>query len=309
MKRSSRTIPLAMGMLLLVSVLLSACGGSRIELEKGKINVVTSFYPLYDFAQKIGGDYVHVVSAVPSGVEPHDWAPKSRDISQINKSELFLYQGSGFEGWVDELLQSRKKDDPVQVVEASKGVALIPLSDSGANGHPAYDPHSWLSPQNAKKMAENVKDGLILADAAHKADYEANYKQLADRLDQLDGKFKSQLSGLPKKEIVVSHNAFAYLCKDYGLTQKPIMGLAADSEPTAQDMLQINEFIRRNHVKYIFFEELVSDKLAKTLATDAKIETLVLNPLEGLTEEETKAGDDYFSIMEKNLQNLVKALQ
>ncbi|MNL69050.1 High-affinity zinc uptake system binding-protein ZnuA precursor [compost metagenome] len=87
------------------------------------------------------------------------------------------------------------------------------------------------------------------------------------------------------------------------------MGLTPDSEPTAQDMKKINNFVKEHQVKYIFFEELVSDKLAKTLANDLKIETLVLNPLEGLTDAQMKAGEDYFSIMEKNLQNLVKALQ
>lgn len=325
MKLSFRPVVLMSSMLLAVSLLLSACGGSKIELAEGKINVVTSFYPLYDFATMIGGGHVHVVNAVPSGVEPHDWTPKSKDITSINKANLFVYQGAGFEGWVHEVLESKKKDAKVIVVEASSGLDLIPSShdheeehkgkeekkkdEHGHGEESAYDPHSWLSPVNAKKMAENVKNGLVQADPAHQADYEANYKKLTERLDQLDGKFKEALSKVSKKEIVVSHEAFAYLCRDYGLTQKAIMGLAPDSEPTAQDMKEINAFIRENQVKYIFFEELVSDKLAKTLANDAKIETLVLNPLEGLTDEQTKAGEDYFSIMEKNLQNLVKALQ
>jgi zinc transport system substrate-binding protein len=321
MKTFIRPFMLLPALLLTFSILLSACGGSKIELAEDKINVVTSFYPLYDFAQKIGGSHVHVINAVPSGVEPHDWAPKSRDITQINKANLFVYQGAGFEGWVHELLESKKKDAKVVVVEASVGMDLIPVEHSGEehkenakdkHGHEdesEFDPHSWLSPANAKKMAENVKKGLVQADPAHQADYESNYKELLDQLDQLDRKFKDSLAKVARKEIVVSHEAFAYLCRDYGLTQKAIMGLAPDSEPTARDMKEINDFIKQNHVKYIFFEELVSDKLAKTLANDAKIETLVLNPLEGLTDEQAEAGEDYFTVMEKNLQNLVKALQ
>src|SRR5690606_10438535 len=121
--------------------------------------------------------------------------------------------------------------------------------------------------------------------------------------------FTQSLALAPKKEIVVSHQAFGYLARDYGLTQKAIMGLSPEAEPTPKEIAEINKFVKENNVKYIFFEELVSDKLAKTLANDAKIETLELNPLEVLTDDQVKAGENYISIMEKNLQNLLKALQ
>lgn len=313
--RRSRVPILSILLLSLLALLISACGssGSKAGLVQGKTNVITSFYPLYDFAKKIGGDYVNVVNLVPAGVEPHDWSPKSREISQINQAELFVYQGAGFEGWVRDFLDSRKPDAKVKILEASQGVELIKAGrqkerkeHGDAND---YDPHAWLSPMNAKKMAENIKQALIEVDAAHKTEYEANFKKLAEQFDQLDKTFRDSLSKQPKKDIVVSHEAFAYLCRDYGLNQKAIMGLAPDAEPTAQDMKAISDFVKTNNVKYIFFEELVSDKLAKTLAKDAKVETLVLNPLEGLTDEEIKAGEDYFSVMGKNLQNLVKALQ
>lgn len=301
---------------ILLIALLAACtnGGSK-GLVEGKTNVLTSFYPLYDFTVKIGGDHVNVINVVPAGVEPHDWAPKSQEISQINKADLFVYQGLGFEGWVHDFLESQKKDAKVMILEASQGIKLIEAEHGSEHEaehdheHSQYDPHAWLSPQNAKKMADNIKNALIVVDGAHKADYEANYSKLAARFDQLDASYRDALGKLAKKDIVVSHQAFAYLCRDYGLNQRAIMGLSPDAEPTAQDMKEINSFIKANNVKYIFFEELVSDKLAKTLAKDAKVETLVLNPLEGLTDEQMKAGQDYFTVMEGNLQNLVKALQ
>ncbi|MCP1312020.1 metal ABC transporter substrate-binding protein [Paenibacillus tyrfis] len=317
-------------LVLLLSTLLSACGGrSQPALVNGKINIVASFYPLYDFATKIGGDHVNVVNLVPAGVEPHDWSPKSRDIQNLTKSDLFVYLGAGFEGWVQDTLDSLKKDSKTVVVEASRGIELIPGTEEehgDAHGHDEKkgagkdehghdhehgntDPHVWLSPANAKQLAVNIKDALIQVDGAHKADYEANFKKLADRLDQLDGKYKSELAKVSKKDIVVTHQSFGYLAKAYGLNQKAIMGLAPDAEPTSKDMKTILQFIKDNQVKYIFFEELVSDKLAKTLAKDAGVETLVLSPLEGLTEEQAKKGDDYVSLMENNLNNLLKALQ
>ncbi|MFB6362692.1 metal ABC transporter substrate-binding protein [Paenibacillus elgii] len=309
-------------LVLLVSTLLSACGGrSQPALVNGKINIAVSFYPLYDFASKIGGDHVNVVNLVPAGVEPHDWSPKSRDIQNLSKSDLFVYLGAGFEGWVKDTLGSLKKDSKTVVVEASRGVELIPAmeeehgdehsqaKDDHGHDHGNTDPHVWMSPVNAKQMALNIKDALIQVDAAHKADYEANFKKLAERLDQLDGKYKSELAKVSKKDIVVTHQSFGYLAKAYGLNQKAIMRLAPDAEPTSKDMKNILQFIKDNQVKYIFFEELVSDKLAKTLAKDAGVETLVLSPLEGLTEEQATKGDDYVSLMENNLNNLIKALQ
>ncbi len=320
-----RRVSILMMIALCSVALLAGCASSdsKTALVEGKINVVASFYPLYDFARKIGGEHVNAINLVPAGVEPHDWSPKSRDMTNMTNAQMFVYQGAGFEGWVHDFLDSVKPDSPLQIIEAGKGAHLLPASEEAReheDGHKdepkdehgddhQYDPHAWLSPVNAKKMGENIKDGLIITDPVHKADYEANYAKFAAQLDELDARYRQALSPLPKKEIAVSHQAFAYLCHEYGLTQMPIMGLSPDSEPTAQDLKKMNEFIKEHDVKYIFFEELVSDKLAKTLANDANIDTMVLNPLEGLTEEQIKAGEDYISIMDINLRNLTKALQ
>lgn len=327
----------------------------------GKINVVTSFYPLYDFTQKIGGEHVQVTNLIPTGVDPHHWSPKSRDMKNVTNAQLFIYQGAGFEGWVDQFLKSISKDSSVKPIMASQGITLLPASgenDHGANDHGAndhgghdeagdhakhahdeagheghahdeaaqenhahnetahddhdhgeWDPHVWLSPVNAKKMAETIKNALIEVDEANRVDYEAGFAKLSQQLDELHAEFKEGLSELPRKEIIVSHQAFGYLCGEYGLAQEAIMGISADAEPTAQDLRKINAFIREHNVKYIFFEELVSDKLASTLARDAGVDTLVLHTLEGLTDEQIKAGHDYISLMRENLKNLLKALQ
>jgi zinc transport system substrate-binding protein len=308
--RINKTI-LLIAIILVVTGLLAGCGSSasKASLVEGKVNVVTSFYPLYDFTRKIGGDNVNVINLVPAGVEPHDWSPKSQDMKNITKAQLFIYQGAGFEGWVNDFLSSLQANSKLQVIEASKGVDLLKASEETGQADLQYDPHAWMSPRNAVKMSENILNGLISVDPSHEADYRKNYDKLAADLNGLDAEYKQQLATTTKKEIAVSHQAFAYLCRDYGLTQMPIMGLSPDSEPTAQDLKKMNEFIKSHDVKYIFFEELVSDKLAKTLAKDAHVDTMVLNPLEGLTENQLKAGEDYISIMNKNLKNLLKALQ
>jgi len=299
-------------------------GGGDGSAADGRPVVVTSIYPLYFLASGIGGALADVANLVPAGVEPHDWTPKSRDLARIAGADLFLVTGTGFEGWTDELLEGIGADAGVLIAEAGAGIELIPLEpDAGAhgrdheqgghrNGHGhegAVDPHIWVSPKSMLKMAENVRDALIRVDPEHADAYEANHRALAGRLEALDQAYERGLSGLSRRDIVVSHRAFAYLCRDYGLNQIAVMGLNPEEEPKAQDLKRIVAFVRENGIRYIFFEELVSDRLARTLAEEAGAETLVLNPVEGLTPEQEAAGEDFVTIMEKNLQNLIKALQ
>lgn len=339
--------------LLLMLIGLAGCGkgaDSGGQIVEGKVNVVTSFYPIYEFATAIGGEQANVINLLPVGVEPHDWTPRSQDILSTSKAQLFLYNGAGLEGWVPNFLKGMGSDAKVLTMEVSQGIQLINAEGDDGHNHGAsgsedhahegeehahegeehadehatdehadtatesvpshhIDPHTWVSPKSAKTMASNIKDAYIKVDPEHKNDYEARYSELAKKLDELDAKFTEALSKTSKKEIVVSHQAFGYLCRDYGLTQHAIMGLSPDAEPRAQDLVALTKLVKEEGIKYIFFEELVSDKLAKTLAGEAGVETLVLNPVEGLTKEQQKAGDNYFSLMEKNLQNLILALQ
>ncbi|WP_274651777.1 metal ABC transporter solute-binding protein, Zn/Mn family [Paenibacillus humicola] len=295
--------------LLLTAFALSGCAGAEgSRLEKGKTNVVTSFYPLYFLAKEIGGKNVNAINLIPAGVEPHDWSPKSRDLDTASKAQLFLYNGAGLEGWVNDFLQGLPGDSKLVTLEASKGIKLIAGNPDGG-GSAGTDPHTWVSPKSMIVMAGTVLSALQQVDPPHKADYEGNYDKLKAKLDALDEEYTNKLSAVPHRNIVVSHQAFGYLARDYGLHQVSIMGLSPDAEPKAQDLLHIAKFVKDQGVKYIFFESLVSDELAKTLAGETGAGTLVLNPLEGLTPEQEKNGDDYFSIMKANLQNLLKALQ
>ncbi|WP_379392225.1 metal ABC transporter solute-binding protein, Zn/Mn family [Paenibacillus lentus] len=322
-------------LLLAVLLLLAGCGNSTNESKvvEGKVNVVTSFYPLYEFAKEIGGEDAHVINLLPAGVEPHDWTPRSQEILNTSKAQLFLYNGAGLEGWMDSFLNGLGSDSQVKTVEVSQGISLITSEEEeehqhqhGAENeghhdedghehgetdhdHGHIDPHTWVSPKSAMIMAENIKNSYVEVDPAHREQYEARYEQLHARLQELDSKFTNELSKTSRKEIVVSHQSFGYLCRDYGLTQHSIMGLTPEAEPKAQDLINLSKLVKEQGIQYIFFEELVSDKLVNTLASEAGVKTLVLNPVEGLTKQQEQAGDNYFTLMEKNLQNLVLALQ
>ncbi|RUT36196.1 ABC transporter substrate-binding protein [Paenibacillus zeisoli] len=308
---------------LLFIIVLAGCGrGGTNQLVEGKVNVVTSFYPIYEFASAIGGEDANVINLLPTGVEPHEWTPRSNDIITASKAQLFFYNGAGLEGWVPSFLKGLSQDSKVKTVEVSKGIPLIEAGE-GADGHDhsagasnanepeahEMDPHTWVSPKSAMQIAKNIKDSYVLVDPAHKAGYKSRYDKLAEQLNKLDAKFTSVLAKTNKKEIVVSHQAFGYLCRDYGLTQHAIMGLSPDAEPRAQDIIELSKVVKQDNIKYIFFEELVSDKLARTLAGETGVQTLVLNPVEGLTKQEEQNKDNYFTLMEKNLQNLILALQ
>ncbi|WP_422395220.1 metal ABC transporter solute-binding protein, Zn/Mn family [Paenibacillus amylolyticus] len=323
------------GLLILTLLVLSACGqdsSNSAKIVEGKVNVVTTFYPVYAFTTAIGGEDANVINLLPTGVEPHDWTPKSQDIVNTSKAQLFLYNGAGLEGWVPNFLKSLNSDTQVKSVAVSEGVKLLTAEGDDGHGHGEehedehadehtdeaasedvadhhIDPHTWVSPKSAMIMAENIKNSLVEADPDHKAGYEQRYEELRKKLETLDQRFTDELANVPNNEIVVSHQAFGYLARDYGLTQHAIMGLSPDAEPTGQDIVKLAKLVKDEGIKYIFFEELVSDKLAKTLASEAGVETMVLNPVEGLTKEQATNGDDYFTLMEKNLQNLLIALK
>ena len=307
--------------LLATSFALAGCTGSKTanttdKKDGDKIKVYASFYPMYDFAKKIGGDKVEVTNLVPAGTEPHDWEPSAKDLAKISESDILVYSGAGMESWID-------KVDQVIKVEASNGIDLIKSEHHHdeedakeedhedaheEHDHGEYDPHVWLAPQNAKIQMKNIKDALVKADPTNKDYYEKNFEVYSQKIDDLDVKFSTSLKDTKSKNIVVSHEAFAYLCKAYGINQVGIEGLSPDSEPDAARMAEVTKFAKENKIKYIFFEELVSPKVSEAIAKEVGAKTAVLNPLEGLSDDQLKAGEDYFSVMESNLKVLLEAL-
>lgn len=283
-----------------------------------KLSVYTSFYPMYDFALKIGGDKINATNMVPVGTEPHDWEPTAYDITGLETADVFIFNGAGLEHWVEDVLETLQNEKLVST-EASKGISLLEGTSHNEDGNEAenaekehsegFDPHVWLSPKNAKKEMENIKNTFVSADPENSDYYNENFEKYSSELDKLDEEFKNTISSLPNKEIVVSHQAFGYLCSDYGLIQVPIEGLSPDSEPDPARVAEIIDFAKEHNVKVIFFEELASPKVAKSIADSINAETDVLNPIEGLSDEEMANGDDYFSVMRKNLESIKSALE
>ncbi len=266
--------------------------------------VTTSFYPLHYFTSQIAGDKATVTNLTPAGIEPHDYELTPQDLVTIQNSAVLVLNGGQLEPWADTITSQLSNHTTVVVAGAD-----LTNQQMIEENEVITDPHVWLSPILVQQQIKKITLGLIQADADNAAYYLVNEKTLLNQLAELDSAYKQGLSSCTKHEIITSHTAFAYLANDYGLEQVAIAGLSPEAEPTPTELAEVVQFAQDHQVHYIFFESLVSPKLADTIATEVGAQTLVLNPLEGLTEDEITAGQTYFTIMQENLTNLRLALQ
>lgn len=269
--------------------------------KTNEFTVSASFYPLYFFAQSIGGEKVKVQTITPPGTEPHDFEPTAQDLVRIENSDLLILNGT-VEPWADKIAGIVKG----KTIIAGENLFTRMITE---DEHTEQDPHIWLNPNLAKQQVERIAKGFVEADPANTAYYTANEAALIKKLTNLDQQYRQGLSQCQTTDIITSHAAFGYLTQEYGLNQVPISGITPDVEPSTIDLVEVAEFAREHGIQYIFFERLVSPKLAETIAQEVGAQTLVLDPIEGLSDDEIKSGKNYFTIMEENLNNLQIGLQ
>ncbi|QGQ19034.1 zinc ABC transporter substrate-binding protein [Cellulomonas sp. JZ18] len=326
MSRSSRALAL-----LAVPVLLAAgcsSGGTDGAAGEDGVQVLASFYPLQFVAEQVGGDRVEVSSMTPPSAEPHDLELSPAQVAEVSAADLVVYQ-SGFQAAVDEAVD---QSQPAHVVDATAAAGIgeggahaegAPSGDDehaedehaeeehgeeehGEDGHQhsSGDPHFWLDPTLMPAVADAVADALAEVDPDGADTYRANAAALDERFAALDEAYATGLAACERDVIVTSHEAFGYLAERYGLEQVGISGVDPEAEPSPARLREVGDVVRTNGVTTIFFETLVSPKVAETLATDLGIETAVLDPLEGLADED----EDYFTVAEQNLDALRVAL-
>ncbi|MDO8512073.1 MAG: zinc ABC transporter substrate-binding protein [bacterium] len=294
-------------LLLSVSLVLFAASKSKPVPKPalGKIIVTASFYPLAEFAKRIGGDYIDVVNITPAGVEAHDYEPTPRDIAAIRVSKVFLYQGAGFDPWAERVAQDLKGTD----VKAVNITDQFDLKSVIGEGVTAKDPHVWLDPVLAQKEVLKIRDAIISVFPQYSDRFNQNADAFIVKLVALDTFIRKSLTGCALSDIIVSHQAFSYFSSRYGINETAISGISPEEEPSAQRLGEVAQLAKEKNIKTIFFETLASPKLAETVAKEAGLTTLVLNPLEGLIPEEISSGKDYLSVMADNVHNLQQALQ
>lgn len=281
--------------------------------KASKVKVVASFYPIYDFVQKIGGDRVEVSSIIPPGVEPHDWEPTIQQRLKAESSDMIVYNGAGFEKWIEEI-------DAKFRVDTSEGLELLEGSSEGgdhqtsASGHTDLnenaDPHIWLDPILAKYQIEKIRDGLIKIDPANTNYYNENAKKFIAELDSLDAFIRSELSNCDKIDFIAFHNAFTYFSNRYGLNQHSVYGVSPEGDILPQRLQEIIKLSRELNIDTIYAEDLIDPRLVNVIATEIPNgKVLILSPIEGIDEEEQKAGRGYIDKMRQNIENLKVGLR
>jgi zinc transport system substrate-binding protein len=270
--------------LIVLVAALTACSADSSSSDdgSGRLDVVAAFYPLAWAVEQVAGDTVQLRNLTPPGTEPHDVELTARDVERIRSADIVFYLGGGFQPAVED------------AVEGAGGEAIDLLVDPVGQ-----DPHVWLDPIRFAEAVERVAGALDRQDAA---------AEPVAELRALDREFERGLARCQRREIVTAHEAFGYLARRYGLTQVAITGLSPEAEPTPQRLEEVIDRVRKTGATTVFFETLVSPRLADTVARETGAHTAVLNPIEGLTDEQVAAGEDFVSVMRENLATLRKAL-
>lgn len=289
----------------------------KMTVGEKKLKVVTTLFPLYDFARQIGHGKVEVNLLLPPGVESHAFEPRPADIRRIQDSDIFLFTNKFMEPWVSGLLKGIDTGTII-IVDASKGITL--LQRIGNHGDEKYahadesgspDPHIWLDFSNAIKMVDTIATEFIAKDPQNKDFYMKNSYEYQKRLEELDKKYKNTLARCKKRAIIhAGHFAFGYLAKRYSIEYvSAYRGFSPDAEPTPKRLVEITENVRKYGVKYIYYEELVAPKVANVIAKETGCGLLMLHAAHNVTKEEMEGGVTFISLMEKNLENLKAGLQ
>ena len=272
-------------LLLGIALLSTGCGNNSSSSSAEK-NVVAAFYPLAFAAERIGVHGVKVTNLTPPGVEPHDLEARPSDVQKIESADLVLLLGHGFQPQLEDAAGHSDK-------------VLLLLDTPGLHRFDNGDPHVWLDPARFALIVQRIGGAL---------DDPETTAGLVAQLRALDREYRNGLAHCARHEIVTSHEAFGYLSQRYGLQQIGITGLSPEAEPTPQDLQHVADVVRTTHATTVFFETLLSPRIADTVARETHTKTAVLDPIEGLTPAEAAQGKDYFSLMRANLSALRKAL-
>ncbi|MCA6745160.1 metal ABC transporter substrate-binding protein [Enterococcus lactis] len=298
------------------ALLFAACGNTNKEADKKEdLTIVTTFYPIYDFTKETVGDEGNVKLLIPAGTEPHDFEPSAKERAEISDADVFVYNSSDMEFFVDSLKDSVDSKQTL-MIEAAKGIDRLESqeadeheeSEEGHDHAHEYDPHVWLDPVLAIKEVRTIAGELGEKYPDKKEIFTKNADAYIKKLEALDQKYSEELKNATNRTFVTQHAAFAYLANQYNLEQVAISGVSPDQEPTPSRLAELKEFVKKNNIKVIYFEENASSKVAETLSNETGVKLEVLNPLESLTNEQIKAGENYISVMEKNLEALKESI-
>lgn len=305
-------------LILLVATVFTASCSRKGDIEAGgRLRIVTTIFPLYDFVRNIGGESVAAQLLLPPGVEAHSFEPRPEDVVRVSKADLFVYTNAEMEPWGERLLRGVEGRTAPQRVEAGAGARYLNARGGGESDHqghrdgstPGRDPHIWLNIANARIMVDNITAAICARAPAKRELFLANAAAYKKRLEGLERRFRDGLAACGTREFIHGgHYAFAYLADDYNLTYLSAYGITADSEPSPRRMMEIVRTVRDHKLKTIFFEELLAPRVAETVAAETGVELVKLHGIHNVTREELDSGASYIGLMEQNLASLRRGL-
>ncbi len=292
-------------------VTAAGCAGpSSAGSDDGRLEVLTSFYPLEYAVEQIGGEHVVTSNLTKPGTEAHDLELTPRQVLGVKEADQLIYLGD-FQPAVDDAAAG--VGDAAFDVAPAAHLDLEPAEGEGGHDHEEHgdheghdhggvDPHFWLDPTRYAHVGEAIGERLAKADPEHASDYRANAKDFGERLHRLDGQLRSGLADCERHELVTGHASFGYFADRYGFTQEPIAGLSPHDEPSPQDMAGLIHHIRDEGIETVYTEPQLPAALAETIADDSDATVAVLDPIEGISED--SEGSNYFQVMRSNLASV-----
>lgn len=304
---------------LLFSIALIGCSHSdNNKNEKNKKpEIYTSLYPFQYVTEQIGGDTVIVHSIIPPGADAHTYEPTSKEIISIARGDVLFYLGADMEAFAETVAESLASQN-VKLIEIGQDKTLFikhehsydhDHNDDHGYHHSDYDSHIWLDPIRLIQIAKIIRNELTILNPDAEEVYEKNYQLLEADLRLLDESFQDIIDQKENKHILVSHAAYGYWEDQYGIKQISVNGLSSSSEPSQKELTNIIQQTREYDLEYILFEQNTSNRISEIIQDEIGAEAAVIHNLEVLTEEDIENNEDYFSIMQSNLETLDKVLQ
>lgn len=309
-----------LSLFLVTALFLSACGNSKGEStkkEKDTLDIYTTVYPLQYFTEAIGGEYVNVETVYPPGTDEHSFEPSQKDIVKMAESDLFFYIGFNLEGFVTKAEPILSKEgvgtvaigETVHLDEEEHAHEDEHAHEEDGHDHGGVNPHLWLDPIYSIEMAKTIKDQLTKKMPEQEEYFNSQFNKLSEKLKSLDEKFATTIESGRTNKIIVSHSAYGYWEERYGLEQIGVTGLTSSNEPSQKELGKIVTMADEENLNYVIFEQNISSKLTEIIQKEMGAKSLELHNLSVLTDKDIEAGEDYFSLMEKNIKTLQTALQ
>ena len=330
--RRFRIPNLLAGVIAVIALTAGVLGGAAPLLAKEgaqnqPLRVVTTLFPLYDWARVIAQDRATVSLLLPPGVEPHSFEPTPKDITAINKADLLIYTGEFMEPWVESLIKGKTNKNLI-VVDASQGLELMAASqeedgdhehadhehghgNSKTHHHQGKDPHIWLEFGNAQKIVDHIASAFAAKDPDNAQVYLNRAQDYNAKLQELDETYARTLAACKHRTLIYGgHFAFGYFANRYRLKHmSPYQGFAPDAEPTPKKLAELIKTMKESDLQAIFYEEGIEPRVAKVIGEETGARLLLLHGAHNVTKDELAGGVTYLSIMQANLERLKQGLE